>query len=355
MAIKNGNSRVLDKAKAVARHPLTFYAALIALLYFFGFFNFVFGGGLIFNLEMPGQSYAGALEPLTAQEEQIKKRLQDDIAELTVAIGKRNISHYQNLQKSAEYIARRFRDLGYEVKFQDYSVSGVTVRNIEAEITGQKLQQEIMVIGAHYDSADTVAANDNGSGVAAMLSLAGLLKDTKPERTIRFVAFVNEEPPYFQTSDMGSLVYAKRAREKNENIIGAFSLETMGYYSDQPQSQHYPFPLNRFYPDTGNFIGFVGDGKSTDLVRKTIGLFRQNTKFPSEGAAISSTIPGVGWSDHWSFWQHGYRGLMITDTAPYRYPFYHEEEDTIDKIDFDRLSRVVMGLAKTFSAMAGKS
>jgi Zn-dependent M28 family amino/carboxypeptidase len=209
------------------------------------------------------------------------------------------------------------------------------------------------VIGAHYDSvAGTAGANDNASGVAALLELGRLLKKTKPERTVRLVAFVNEEPPWFQTEEMGSLVYARRAKKRGERIVAMLALETIGCYSDLPKSQHYPAPFNMFYPDTGNFIAFVGNLRSRSLLRRAIGTFRATTPFPSEGVAAPESISGIGWSDHWSFWQEGYPALMVTDTAPFRYLHYHESEDTPEKLDYERMARVVTGLGRVAMELA---
>lgn len=306
------------------------------------------------TLKMPGVSYAGQLLPLTEQEESLKKNLFSHIEHLSIKIGERNIRRYTNLEKTAEYISDSLKSSGYDVKYQEYNVSEKPVRNIEASLIGSKKPDEIIIIGAHYDSVDSPAANDNGSGVAALLELARLLKDSNPAITIRFVAFVNEEQPFFQTRNMGSFVYAKRSHERGENIIGMLSLETIGYYSSEAKSQLYPFPLNYFYPDIGNFIGFVGNGKSKELVQKAVTLFREHAHFPSEGAAITEYVSGVGRSDQWSFWQFGYPALMVTDTAPYRYPFYHTEEDTIDKLDFTSMTHVVSGLEKMINKIARK-
>ena len=150
---------------------------------------------------------------------------------------------------------------------------------------------------------------------------------------------------------MGSLVYAKQLNQRDEKVVAMLSLETMGYFSEKVGSQKYPFPIGLLYPNQGNFIGFIGNLGSGDLVRKAIASFRRDTQFPSEGASLPSWIPGVGWSDHWSFWQQGYKGIMVTDTAPFRYPYYHTEQDTLDKIDFEKLARVVSGLAKVISAL----
>ena len=202
---------------------------------------------------------------------------------------------------------------------------------------------EIVLVGAHYDSVfGAPGANDNGSGVAALLALARRFAGKQTHHTLRFVAFVNEEPPYFQTSQMGSFVYAGRCKARGDRIAAMISLETIGYFSDAPRSQTYPVAvLGAFYPKVGNFIGIVGDVRSRWLVRRAIAEFRKDGKIPTEGAALPAFIAGVGWSDQWSFWQHGYPGIMITDTAPFRYPHYHEATDTPDKLDYDRFALVV--------------
>jgi Zn-dependent M28 family amino/carboxypeptidase len=210
------------------------------------------------------------------------------------------------------------------------------------------------VIGAHYDSVfGSPGANDNGSGVAAVLALAQRFASAKPKQTLRFVAFVNEEPPYFLSGEMGSQVYARRCKERGDKISAMISLETIGYFSDVPNSQTYPSPgLGLFYPNVGNFIGFVSNVKSRALLRRVITLFRKHAKVPSEGASLPAFIPGVSWSDQWSFWQQGYPAIMVTDTAPFRYPYYHSSNDTPDKLDYDRFTLVVSGMEKVIQELA---
>jgi hypothetical protein len=151
---------------------------------------------------------------------------------------------------------------------------------------------------------------------------------------------------------MGSRVHAARARQRGDDIVAMFSLETIGYYSDTPGSQQYPPPFSLLYPDRGNFIGFVGDLSSRALVRSSIRTFRETTPFPSEGLAAPRFVKGVGWSDQWAFWQEGYPGIMITDTAPFRYPHYHEPTDTPDRLDYNRMARVVAGLRRVVEEQA---
>ncbi len=211
-----------------------------------------------------------------------------------------------------------------------------------------------IVVGAHYDTVPgSPGADDNASGVAVLIELAALLKgETLP---IRFVAFANEEMPYFQGPEMGSWTWARRARERGEPIRAMYSLEMLGYYRDAPGSQRYPPPLGLFYPDRADFIAFVGDLGARSLVRDSIRLFREKSMFPSEGVAAPAFIPGVTWSDHWSFRSHGFPAIMITDTAFNRYPHYHLPSDTPDKLDYERMARVTLGLAAMLKDLANET
>ncbi len=159
-------------------------------------------------------------------------------------------------------------------------------------------------------------------------------------------------PPFFQTDLMGSRVYARRCRRRGEAIVAMLSLETIGYYSDAPGSQYYPPPVGLISPSTGDFIGLIGNVALRKLVRAAVGSFRRHARFPSEGAALPGFIAGVGCSDHWAFWQEGYPAVMVTDTAPFRYPYYHTRHDTQDKLGFDRMARVVNGLRGVVTDLA---
>jgi len=306
-----------------------------------------------FMIQMPGQSYEGALpepgEPQLTRAEQLRR----DVEYLAVTIGERNIGCYPQLVRTAAFIENELTEVGYEVARQEYEVWGVKCDNLEVEIAGSTRADEIVIVGGHYDTVPgSPGANDNGSGVAATLALARAFAGSSPERTLRFVAFVNEEPPYFQSEEMGSLVYARRSRERDENVVAMLSMETIGYFSDEPGSQQYPPGFRLFYPSQGNFIGVVGNFGSRKLVRQAVKIFRANADFPCEGGALPGLIVGVGWSDHWSFWQEGYQAVMITDTAPFRYPHYHQASDTPDKLDFDRMARVVDGMEKVVQTLA---
>ena len=306
-----------------------------------------------FGNRMPGQDVSSAA-PLSAEELALREELRADVQTLAGEIGERNMSRYPQLLASAEFIERSLGQAGLTARRDTYEIQGRACHNIEAEVHGSS--PGIIVVGAHYDSVfGCSGANDNGSGVAAMLALSRRFAKKSTSATLRFVAFVNEEPPYFQTSQMGSFVYAKGCKDRGDHITAMISLETIGCFSDAPGSQKYPSPgLGAFYPKIGNFIGFVGNVRSSALLRRVISTFRAQKKIPSQGAALPSFIPGIAWSDHWSFWQNGYPAIMITDTAPFRYQHYHEPTDTPDKLDYDRFALVVSGMEAVIADLASR-
>lgn len=275
----------------------------------------------------------------------LEKRLRRHVIVLAKEIGERNLFIPENLRKAAEYIRQYWHTTGYEVTTQSYFVQGTECVNLSVEITGKEKPDEIFILGAHYDSVTgSPGANDNGSAVAALLEISRLFHHRPQKRTVRFVAFTNEEPPFFQHQWMGSRVYAQRCWDEGENIVGMLSIETIGYYCEQPHSQHYPPPLGLFYPDRGNFVAVVGNLRARALVRAFARYFMEGIDVPIECVATFRCIPGISWSDHSSFWEYQYPAVMITDTALYRYPYYHTEEDTPDKLNYPALSRVTYGI-----------
>ena len=300
---------------------------------------------------MPGRNISSAV-PLSADESALRAELVADVQILAGDIGERNMRRYAQLNAAADFIENSFSRAGLQPRRDTYELEGRPCHNIEVEIRG--VRPRAIVIGAHYDSVlGSPGANDNGSGVAALLALVRRFAGIRAGQTLRFVAFVNEEPPYFQTEQMGSFVYARGCKARGDQISAMISLETIGYFSDIPRSQTYPSPgLGWCYPTTGNFIGFVGNVGSRTLLRRAIGSFRREAKLPSEGAALPSFIPGVAWSDQWSFWQCGYPAFMITDTAPFRYPHYHSVTDTPDKLEYDRFTLAVSGAEKMIAELA---
>jgi len=302
---------------------------------------------------MPLKSYTGQLPPLTSEELETANHLSQHVKYLSATIGERNLSRAGTLQAATDYLQNQLKLAGFSVREQTYLVQGNQVCNLEVTLRGSDEAGETVVVGAHYDSvAGSPGANDNASGVAAVLELARIWKGATHRRKIRLVFFVNEEPPSFQTADMGSLVYARQLRSEHVPVSAMISLETIGFYSDVPGSQKYPALLGLFYPDRGNFIGFVGNPESRTLVRQSIRKFRETTNFPSEGVAAPADWPGVGWSDHWSFWSEQYPAIMVTDTAVYRYPYYHTSFDTADRVNFENMARVVDGVRRVVESLA---
>tara|TARA_B100000609_G_scaffold199525_1_gene203779 strand:- start:2397 stop:3422 length:1026 start_codon:yes stop_codon:yes gene_type:complete len=301
---------------------------------------------------IPGRSYNGPLPPLGSAQQLIQTELRKHLTQLSKKIGARHVGAMQNMRRAEHYIHNTFQRLGYKVRKVGFPMNKRAAKgkqkwvyNIEATQPGHTHNKELLVIGAHYDTVPGCpGANDNTSGIAGVLVLAKQLRQHTSNITLRFVGFANEEPPYFRSSKMGSLYYARTVEGKKEKIKGMISLETIGYFSDKPGSQRYPFPLGLFYPSKGNFIGFVSNFSSRSFLHQNIRLFRQHAKIPSEGAATFSELPGVGWSDHWSFWQAGYPAIMVTDTAPYRYPHYHKQTDTVDKLKLRHMTWVIDGL-----------
>jgi Zn-dependent M28 family amino/carboxypeptidase len=322
-------------------------------------FIVIVAGGLVLGItglylsmiRMPLRSFTGPLLELTEVQRALRDELRGHV-EALAGLGERSVYESKRLAAAAAYIENALAQDHPDIRRQSYRVADVPCVNLDVEIRGRSRPDEIVVVGAHYDSVPgSPGANDNASGVAGALALARRFRSASAQRTLRIAAFVNEEPPHFQTESMGSLVYARAARQRGDNIVAMLSLETIGYYSDRPRSQHYPPPLGLFYPSTGDFICFVGNTRSAGLVRECVRQFRGRASFPSEGGALPGAIPGVGWSDHWAFWQVGYPAVMITDTAPFRYPYYHTSQDTPDRLDYERIARVVDGLQKVVQAL----
>jgi len=305
-------------------------------------------------LAMPGRCYEGPLPPLTDAQARLERELSADVTYLAGAIGERRVGRPEQLAAAASFIEAELGRAGYVARRQEFSVGDVRCNNLEATLPGSDRAGEIVVVGAHYDSAaGTPGADDNATGVAALLALARRGATEHPRRTVRFVAFVNEEPPFFRTSDMGAVRYAAATIEHGERITAMLSLESLGYFVDQPGSQVYPFPLGWFYPSTGDFVAIVGNARSRELVRRATGVFRRHAPFPARGAAIPGAGLGVDLSDHWAFWQIGVPAIMVTDTAMLRNPHYHQPTDTPDRVDYGRLARVVDGLGAVLRELGG--
>ena len=270
------------------------------------------------------------------------------VEELTVKIGSRSVFEYDKLTAAKEYILSSLKEMGYTPILQDFSYQERDFSNIIVALPGKTHPEDLVVIGAHYDTvAGTPGADDNASAVATLLEICRLLKDFSPERTLNLVFFTLEEPPIFRSESMGSFVYAREARNRKEQISAMISLEMLGYYSDKGGEQSFPAPfMGLMYPSTLNFIAVVGNLSSRSLVNKVTDSMRKGGSIPVETLTTVSFIPGVDFSDHRSFWKMGYPAVMITDTAFYRNPNYHKETDRIDTLDFSRLSSLLDGLVQ---------
>jgi hypothetical protein len=311
------------------------------------------------TVRMPGQTHEGPLSAATVVERALASTLRKHVRHFSEEIGERHAGKPLNLDRARAHVIAQFEAMGLHVDRHRFAVDGQWFENLTAVIPaspGARIDDRVVLVGAHYDSAPgTPGANDNASGVAAMLALAERFSRTPARRTLWFVAFVNEEPPFFGRESMGSRRYMTDRKANLQKVAAMISLETMGYFSDAEGSQRYPWPLRWFYPDRGNFIAVVANHESRDLVRWLVGDLRSHMRFPVDGAALPRSKEPIGWSDHRNFWDLQIPALMVTDTAPFRYPHYHRTTDTFDKVDYDRLARVVGGLGNTLEHLCASA
>jgi len=265
---------------------------------------------------------------------------------LSVKIGDRHLWKEHSLSKAADYIESVFKVSGYTVQQQTYSCYGNSVSNLIAEKTGT--DDGVVVIGAHYDTVPgTPGADDNASAVAGMLELARLHKGSLNRKHLIFVAFVNEEPPCFGSYNMGSMVYAKHLKDRKTSVDVMISLEMIGYFCREP-IQQYPLPgMRLFYPKTADFIGVVGNFHSSKYVSFLKKGIKRHSTINTRSLIGPEYLGGINLSDNSSFWHHGYRAVMVTDTSFFRNKNYHQETDTIDTLNFEEMTEVVKGLYYT--------
>lgn len=288
------------------------------------------------------------------------RRLKDHLKVLTVDIGERSVRTMENLERAKSYIESVLKGIGLPVEAQPFRCGDFTVSNVVATLDFCKSPSKCYLIGAHYDSVSgTVGADDNAGAVSVQLEVARRLKELSGQReldlSVKFVSFTLEEPPAFATSCMGSRVYAKKARREGEQIDGMICLEMVGYTCREPGCQSYPFPLSYMnYPKAGDFIGIVGDLGSRKFSRSLAKAFRQNPSLP----VVTLDVPFRGWlvpsvrrSDHASFWDQGFKAVMVTDTAFFRNPHYHLPSDTMDKLDFEFMAELVESLVIFFGSV----
>ncbi len=306
------------------------------------------------------------LEPLTDEERALSVALKQDVEKISQLTcpkpspGKartcaRNSDAVWELAEVSDWLSSQLEQAGYQVNRHGIELDGSTVMNLDVEVPGGLRGAELIVVGAHYDAVSgSPGADDNASGVAGILALARSFSGRRHQRSLRFVLFVNEEPPHFQTPTMGSFVYAKSLSESGREVRAMLSLESIGYYSDAAKSQHFPTAkLAQQHSPVGDFVAVLGDRSSKNLVDVTAKLLGQHATLPVEHHVLPIGVKGVDWSDQWSFWQFGYPAAMITDTALFRNPNYHKETDTPDTLDYERMARVVSGVEAAVVNLAG--
>jgi Zn-dependent M28 family amino/carboxypeptidase len=296
-------------------------------------------------------------------------RLKQHVSHLTQTIGERNFARPGALDRAAEYIENEWQNAQYDPLFQKFGLepsllsrwrarphlgkNRLFFKNVIAQLPGQS--NETIVIGAHYDTAfGTPGADDNASGIAVLLEVSRLLKmiETPLHKKITFAAFTNEEPPFSRTSAMGSAHFVKSAITKGEKISFMLCLEMLGFYTDQPRSQSYPLFLKYFYPDRGDFIAIVGNLRSHGYVKRIKQFFEKETKIAVESLSAPRFVRGVDFSDHMNFWTAGIPAVMLTDTAFFRNPHYHQPTDKIETLDFQKMAEVAKGAASFILEMA---
>lgn len=279
------------------------------------------------------------------------ERLKTHVRTLSETFQPRDHEHPENLERAAGYIADALARAGGRVRSEPYTADGKSYRNVIATFGPD--EGERLIIGAHYDAAEGApGADDNASGVAGLLELAALLGAKPPPVRVDLVGFTLEEPPHFRRGTMGSKVHARALRTRGEKVRAMISVESIGYFSDAPDSQRYPVAaLKLRYPSEGNFIAVVGRGDEKALIDTVHRALRAVSDLSSESLAAPRGLEGVDFSDHGSFWDEGYPAVMVTDTALFRNPHYHTPQDTWDTLDYERMARVVQGLQCTVEAL----
>lgn len=289
-----------------------------------------------------------------------RERLYDDVRMLSETFAQRNTNHRGVLNDAGKWIGDRLASMGYAVNLEQVNEQKPERGfNVIAELRGTTRPEEIVIIGAHYDAEiDTPGADDNASGVAAMLELARRFADSPMDRTVRWVGFTNEENSNSKGGVMGSFAHAREAKNRNEAIVAMMSLEMLGFYNEAPGSQQYPFDqslaarLGMDLPDTGDFIGVVGRFEDRRLIDAISASMRASERANVVDAALPAMVRAIWRSDHGNFWLAGYNAVMITDTSEFRTPHYHMPSDTIETLDFERMAGVVDALEEAVRDLA---
>jgi len=272
------------------------------------------------------------------------ERLLAHVEKLSIDFAPRNYKRVWNLDKCAGYISDHFMKAGGNVEVQPYEVEGKTYRNVVAQFGSTN--EPVIVVGAHYDSyQDTPGADDNASGVAGLIELAYLLGQADLGQRVELVAFTLEEPPFFRTGNMGSARHAFGLKQAGVEVEAMVCLEMIGYFSDQKDSQQFPSALMKMiYPNTGNYIAVIGSMGDRKLAKKMKESMRDATDLPVHSMCAPKGFPGLDFSDHLNYWNFDYKAVMVTDTAFMRNFTYHGTGDTADRLDYNRMAKVVLGV-----------
>jgi hypothetical protein len=279
-------------------------------------------------------------------------RLRQHVEKLSVELAPRNYKRIWNLDKCADYIAGHFQQAGGVLSEQTYEVEGKTYRNVIASFGIENGAR--IVVGAHYDAyRDAPGADDNASAVAGLIELAYLLGHSALGQRIDLVAFTLEEPPFFRSGNMGSARHAYGLRKNGVEVEAMIFLEMIGYFNDEKGSQRFPSGFLKWcYPDSGNYIAVIGSLGDRKLARTIKASMRGATDLPAHAMCAAKGFPGLDFSDHLNYWNQGYPAIMVTDTAFMRNLAYHGPNDTPDRLDYDRMAKVVLGVYEAAARLA---
>lgn len=324
-----------------------------------GFIGFVLlllalcAGFVWYLTDVPGTKAIGGPAAPTSEEEDLRDALKDHVVHLSRDIGSRSNSDPSRIASAAAYVEDALRRTGLEIRRETIEASGRSGLNLIAEQRGASRPSEIVLVGSHLDSPrNSPGADCNASGVAAAIELAKRLSSNSSERTLRFAFFTFSESPFAGTDGQGAYQHAKKCAEKQEQIVAAILLEGLGSFSDAAGSQSVPFPYTAAYPDKGDFVAFLSDIASRDLLRDVVGRFRASSRMPSEGCAIPGMYPGFSGTDAAAISRAGFPAVLVTDTGIERNPEYGRPSDTHDRLDYERMARATLGVETIVAGFA---
>lgn len=256
----------------------------------------------------------------------------------------RNYKNLDQLNTIAEYIHQNFNKYSDSTSFQEYKVGEETYKNVICSFGTENKKR--IIIGAHYDvCGDQQGADDNATGVTALLELARMLKGQKLNYRIDLVAYTLEEPPYFRTENMGSYIHAKYLKDNNIDVYGMASVEMIGYFKDEENSQDYPLGiLSWYYGNKGDYITLAKKFRGGEFVNNFSDHFVKGNQVKTETFSAPQFIKGTDYSDHLNYWKFGYSAMMITDTSFFRNKNYHQTTDTLETLDLKRMTKVIDGI-----------